>query len=461
MTTVWAPELGSRQGPRYLAIAEAIAEDIAAGRMPPGARMPTHRDLADRLKVTVGTVSRAYGEAARRGLLSGEVGRGTFVRAASPETPSARDRDGVIDLALNHPPLLAGEAPRLGLRRALNQLAARPDLGSFFDYPADGGNPGDREAGASWIRRAGIDARPEHVLVCSGSQHALTTALATLFRPGDLVLTESLTYPGMKAAARLLNLRIQGLALDADGVRPDAFEAACQGGNAKGFYCVPTIQNPTASVMPEARRKEIAAIARAHDVRLIEDDIHALLPAERPRPLAAHAPERSCYITSTSKMLAPGLRIGYLLGPPELTDRLAAGIRATTWSASPLTAEVVSAWIRDGTADAILEERRTEAAARQALARATLDGHSFEAHPRGPHVWLHLPEPWPSEAFAGRLRRRGVAVTPAEAFAVGRAGVPHAVRLSLGGPRTRADLQRALDIVRETLDTTDAGFDVV
>lgn len=463
MTISWVPRLESRHGPRYLAIADAITEDVAAGRMAPGTRLPTHRDLADRLRVTVGTVSRAYAEAARRGLLSGEVGRGTFVRGSAPEAAGARNRDGVLDLALNHPPLLAGDAPRLGLQRALSGLIARQELGSLFDYPADGGNPGDREAGASWIRRAGIDARPEHVLVCSGSQHALTTALATLFRPGDLVLTEALTYPGMKAAARLLSLRLQGLALDAQGLRPDAFEAACRAGGAKGLYCVPTIQNPTTSVMPDARRAEIAAIARAHDVRLIEDDIHALLPADRPRPLAAHAPERSCYITSTSKMLAPGLRIGYLLGPPELTERLAAGIRATTWSASPLTAEVVSAWIRDGTADVILEQRREEAAARQALARAALGGHAFEAHPLGPHVWLHLPDPWRSEAFAACLRRRGVAVTPAEAFAVGRGGVPHAVRLSLGGPRTRADLQRALSVVRETLalDATDAGVDVV
>jgi DNA-binding transcriptional MocR family regulator len=458
----WIPDLAGRNGPRYLAIADAIAGEVAAGRLRAGARLPTHRDLAERLDVTVGTVSRAYAEAARRGLLAGEVGRGTFVRSGSSDAAaSSRDREGVLDLALNHPPLLASEPPRLGLRRALQELSARPDLGSLFDYPADGGNPGDREAGAAWVRRAGIDARSEHVLVCSGSQHALTTVLATLFRPGDLVLTEALTYPGMKAAAHLLSLRLQGLPLDAHGLRPDAFDAACRGGGAKGLYCVPTIQNPTASVMPESRRAEIAAIARSHDVQVIEDDIHALLPAERPRPLAAYAPERSCYITSTSKTLAPGLRIGYLLGPPELTGRLAASIRATTWSASPLTAEVVSAWIRDGTADAILEERRDEAAGRQALARAALADQTFEAHPFGPHVWLHLPEPWRSESFAAELRRRGVAVTPAEAFAVGRAGVPHAVRLSLGGPRSRADLERALDIVRRTLDAPDSVFEVV
>jgi DNA-binding transcriptional MocR family regulator len=214
-------------------------------------------------------------------------------------------------------------------------------------------------------------------------------------------------------------------------------------------------------VLPEARRAEIAAIARTHDVKLIEDDIHALLPADRPRPLAAYAPERSCYITSTSKTLAPGLRIGYLLGPAELTGRLAAAIRATTWSASPLTAAVVAAWVRDGTADAILEERRLEAAARQALASAALAGQQFDAHPFGPHVWLHLPEPWRGESFAAQLRRSGVAVTPAEAFAVSRAGVPHAVRLSLGGPRSRADLDRALAVVRRTLDAPDAGFEVV
>ena len=458
MTIAWSPDIGARRESRYLAIANALAEDIEAGRLPPGGRLPTHRDLADQLGVTVGTVSRAYAEAARRGLLSGEVGRGTFVRAGPAEPGrGSRDGSGYIDLALNHPPVLTSERPSLGLRASFQALAARPDLGELLDYPADGGSPAHRAGGAEWIRRAGVAADPAHVLVCSGSQHALTTALATLFRPGDLVLTESLTYPGVKAAATLLSLRLQGLPLDAFGLRPDAFEAACDAGGVKGLYCVPTIQNPTTSVMPESRRAEIAAIARAHGVMIVEDDLHALLPSERPKPLAAHAPELACYITSTSKTLAPGLRIGYLLGPPALTERLASAIRATTWSASPLTAEIVTAWIRDGTADAILEERRQEAAARQELASQVLAGLEFEAHRVGPHVWLHLPEPWRSGAFAVQVRRRGVSVTPAEAFAVGRGSVPHAVRLSLGGPRNRAELRRALELVRDTIEAPAEG----
>lgn len=457
--TIWHPRLEGRGKPIYVALADALAEDLNGARLAAGARLPTHRQLAQTLGVTVGTVSRGYAEAARRGLISGEVGRGTFVSGAGPA--SVHD-SGLLDLSLNHAPLIGSEPARRGLRSALLSLAGRADAATLLDYPADGGNAAHREAGAEWIRRAGVDASAERVLVCSGSQHALMTVLATLFRPGDLILTEALTYPGVKAAATLLHLRLQGVALDADGLRPDAFDTACRAGGVKGLYCVPTLHNPTASVMPEARRAELAAIARRHGVRIVEDDIHALLPDERPRPLAAFAPEATCYVTSTSKTLAPGLRVGYVLGPPSLTDRLAAGIRATTWSASPLTAELVSAWIRDGTADAILAERRRETAARQGLAREALAGCEVQSHPLSPHVFLHLPEPWRSAGFAAQLRRRGVAVTPSDAFVVGRAAAPHAVRLSLGAPRLRSDLERALRIVRDTLDgPADAGFAVV
>jgi DNA-binding transcriptional MocR family regulator len=457
---MWVPDVTGHPGPLYRVIADALADDVSAGRLGPGTRLPTHRWLADRLGVTVGTVTRAYLEGARRGLLTGEVGRGTFVRGPALAAPDG-DASGV-DLAHNHPPLPSHGPLADVLQRALAALASRADLSALLAYPVGGGLPAHRASGAAWIARSGMPADPEDVLVCGGSQHALTTLLATVLHPGDLLLAEAITYPGLKALANLLHIRVEGLPLDADGLRPDALADACRRGDVRAVYVVPTIQNPTGSVMSEARRREIAAVARAHGVAIVEDDIHALLPPQRPRPIAAHAPELTYYLTSVSKTLAPGLRVGYMLAPRGESARLAAGLRATTWGAAPLTAEIAGAWIQDGTADALLASRRAEAAARQAIAREILGGAAYDAHPVGYHLWLHLPEPWRSESFAAQAARRGVTVTPAEAFVVGRGAAPHAVRVCLGAPRTREALARGLRAVAETLGgPPDAGLAMV
>jgi DNA-binding transcriptional MocR family regulator len=447
---MWNPRLGGRKGPRYRAIAEALADDLAAGTLPQGSRLPTHRDLADRLGVTVGTVSRAYAEAARRGLVSGEVGRGTFVRGAVGE-PEDEDAAGVVDLSQNHPPEPPARPHRTALLGALAGLTARADAGRLLDYPAAGGNPADREAGAAWIARAGVQAVPDEVVVCTGSQHGLTVVLATLLDPGDLLLAESLTYAGLKAVAGFLHLRLQGLPLDEHGLRPEAFDDACRRGGVKALYLIPTLHNPTTAVMPEARRREIVAIARAHGVPLVEDDVHGLLPVERPLPVSTLAPEQSYYLTSTSKTLAPGLRIAYVRAPRAMVPRLVSSLRATTWAVAPLTAAVASAWIRDGTADALLEARRAEARERQALATSALSGADVMTHPEAYYLWLRLPEPWRADSFTTEAGSRGVLMTPAEAFAVGRGLAPHAVRLCLGAARSRETLARGLATVVELL----------
>ncbi|HSD29691.1 MAG TPA: PLP-dependent aminotransferase family protein, partial [Vicinamibacteria bacterium] len=241
--TIWTPSLEGKKGPRYLAIVEGLVEDLAARRLHEGSRLPTHRDLAERLGVTVGTVSRAYAEAARRGLVSGEVGRGTFVRGTS-EGDGSGEAEGVVDLGQNHPPAATTVPQRTALLEALARLTVRRDVGRLLDYPAAGGNAADREAGASWIARAGVEASPADVLVCTGSQHGLTVVLATLLEPGDVLLTESLTYAGVKAVAGLLHLRLKGLAIDEHGLRPDALEQACREGGAKALYLIPTLHNP-------------------------------------------------------------------------------------------------------------------------------------------------------------------------------------------------------------------------
>ncbi len=441
--TAWRPRVGAGR-PLYLAIAEALARDVAEGRLATGTRLPTQRDLAETLGVTVGTVTRGYAEAARRGLVSCEVGRGSFVRGPAPE-PAARAGE-LIELGVNHPP---PASPTLcaALQAGLAELARSPSAGRLLDHPPDGGAEAHRAAGARWVQRFGLPAGPEQVLVTSGSQHALTTVFTAFLRPGDLVLTEALTYPGMKALAALLGPRLAPLAMDEHGLRPQALEDACRGGQARALYTVPSLHNPTATVQPEGRRREIAALARRHGLLVVEDDVHGPLLEPTPRPLGLFAPELSIYLAGMAKILAPGLRIGFLVAPAGRLPRLQASIRATTWMAAPLTAELTARWILDGTAAAALQEQRAEAEARQALARRLLGVRGSGAHPRAHHLWLHLPAPWRSDSFCEEARRCGVSLTPAAAFVVGRAAPPAAVRVCLGAARDRAQLETGLTIV--------------
>lgn len=453
MVTSWSPQLPQDGSPRYRAIAQALAADIGSGRIKPGTRLPTHRELADQLGVTVGTVTRAYAEAARRGLISGEVGRGTFIRTPPSHagralaTPSA----AVIELSVNTPPPPFGVDEDALLSRTLGELAARQDLSQLLCYPLDSGRPEHRAAGAQFMTRSGLHATPDHVLVSSGSQHAMTAVFSALTQPGDVVLTEHLTYQGMKALANLLHLNLHGLPIDEHGLRPDAFAAACRNG-ARFLYCVPTLHNPTTALMPAERRAELAAIAAAHDVLIVEDDVYGLL-LDTPLPaVASFAPDHSIFLTGTAKTIAAGLRVGFMLAPRALVSKLAAAIRTTTWMAAPLMVEIAANWIEQGVADTLLDARRAEAVARQQIAQRILGRHHPASHPNAYHLWLRLPGDWQSDAFAEAARRRGAPVAPRSQFLVSpKSGGGDAVRVSLGAVRDREQLERGCEIIADLL----------
>ena len=453
--TMWTPNLSVYRGPRYLAIVQAIAEDVARGELKAGEQMPTHRELANLLDVTTGTITRAYSEAARRGLLVGETGRGTFVNAAlfshAFAERSLTDDEELIDLSVNIPPLTVGDSIGQALTKTLAGLASRPGLAALMGYHSPAGLKRHRIAGAQWVARSGLEAKAEQILISSGAIHAMTVVFSTLTKPGDSVFTEKLTYPGMKNLAHLLHLRLKGLAMDDQGIIPEAFDQACRNESAKVLYTIPTLQNPLGTVMPETRRREIADIATKHDVAIVEDDVHSFMLPNPPPPVSSFAPENSYYILSTSKSIAGGMRIGYLFAPERMIQPLATSLSATTWMAAPLMAEIASEWIKDGTADRLIKEKRDEASARQSIAGQPLKGFQYEAHEFSFHLWLHLPEPWRSNEFTAQLRRCGVAVTPSEAFVAGRGESPHAVRVCLGAPTSRGQLERGLTIVRGVL----------
>jgi len=443
--TNWQPDLAENSGPIYRAIADALATDIRAGRLPVGTRLPTHRDLAWNLKVTVGTVTRAYAEAERRGLISGEVGRGTYVRPTSTipyPAPAGEPLDpDYVDLGLNRPQ--TGEEPRL-VAKGLREIAESPELEALLQYQPHAGRAVDRAAGARWIARSGVETSPDRVLVTQSGQNAVASVLSSMTQPGDTVAVESLTYPGVRSAASLLNLRLAPVAMDDQGLLPEAFASICRGGNVKALYTLPTLHNPTATVLPVERRRALAEIARNHAVALVEDDVYGFLLADAPPPLTRFAPERAFYITSTSKSLAPGLRIGYVHAPASAVERVAAALRATVYMATPLMAALATRWIEDGTAERLVAEKRAETAARQSLARKLLEGARLTGHPAATHVLLWLPEGWRADAFEAAARRQGVGVNAATAFWLGRSNPPNAVRLCLGTPVRRDDVARAL-----------------
>jgi DNA-binding transcriptional MocR family regulator len=426
---------------RYTHIVDAIAEGIESGRLGPNQRLPTQRELAQRERIAVGTVSRAYAEAERLGLIVGEVGRGTFV-APNPETArSMADGGNYIDLTINRPPPQGVINP---FRAALRRLAKSPELARVLGHQPDGGVERHRSAAAAWIGGTGMNVAGEQVVICNGVQHALAALFGALARPGDLVLTEALNYPGIRLLAQIYDLRIQGVAIDAQGLVPAALDEACGGSDAKFLFCTPTVHNPTSAVIGPRRREEIAALVERHGLTLIEDDIYGLLPRERILPIAALVPARSFYVTGTSKCMAEGVRLGYAVAPVAEAARIATAVQASTWVSSPVMAEIVSQWLKDGTADKILDWHRNEAAARQMLAHTHLGRYDYAAHPVGYHIWLNLPDPWRSEQFVAQARRNGILIVPAEAFVVGRGAAPHSVRISVGGLDDRRLIETGL-----------------
>lgn len=446
----WIPTLSERQGPVFLRIVDALAADIASGRLVRGQQIPTHRALASALDVDLTTVTRAYGEARRRGLLEAQVGRGTFVSETTARAARNILFQVKIDLSMNLPPQPVEANLDLRIAQGLQAVQNELSFSAFLNYQRPGGSDDEREIAAKWLRLRVPEASAERVVIYPGNQAILFNAMMSLTSPGDVVLTETLTFPGVKAAAEQLRVRLVGVAMDEEGIRPDALRAACKTHKPKAVYLVPTQHNPTTATLGTERRKIIADIIRKNGLFLIEDDAYGLLEPTV-SPIANLIPERTYLAVGLSKCIAPALRVSFLVAPDPLAEqKMTSNLQATMLMPAPLMVALVTHWLRSGIADKIILAIRNEAIGRQQLARKFLKGVPYAAKSNGHHLWLPLPAQWNRPEFLAQVLRHGLAVVGDDAFAVGNIASP-AVRVSLGAARNRAELAQALQCLADTL----------
>jgi DNA-binding transcriptional MocR family regulator len=449
----WLPTLADLDGPRYLAFVQALESDVESGRLKPGTRLLPQREMANLLGLSVGTVSRAYAEAEMRGLVSGEVGRGTFVQRRRPPTNSRSAAQAPINLALNVPPA-TGEDELI--ESVLSEILGDGVLNSLLSYLPHQGLPSHRQIMAEWLAMVGMKADLANLFVTHGGQHALSIALNMVATPNQIVLTERFTYSGMIALSAQNGYRLHGVDGDAQGLLPDALDRAFTETGARVLFASPTLQTPTGTVMTPERRRQVAEIVRKHDAYLLEDDVYAFLFASPPAPVSTLIPERSFYVTSFAKCLAPGLRIGAMIVPEPFRDRAINAVRATGWMASPIMAEVVVRLIHSGDLMRQALAKRTAATRRNAIADRILGAWltPMSGAP-GFHRWLPIPAGRTLMALITQAAQAGITVAPPGALQQVDRGTL-GIRLCLGHPATDNILETALSELRQILETAEA-----
>lgn len=451
--TSWIPTLATDK-PRYVAIADAIAADLTGGKLKAGDRLPPQRELAWKLGVTIGTITRAYQEASKRGLLSGEVGRGSYLRDPRPNFAAAQSisngvEPGLLDMQMSAPPRVTTAAD---FEAGLRDIIRDPNWADLLDYPSAQGFALHRVAGAQWLKKSGITIAPDQVVLSSGAQSALISILSAITTPGERILIEPLTYPTMQPICRQFGLQMRTLQNDAEGITPDSLEHYAKRGEARLVYLVPTLQNPTTATLSAERREAIADIAQRYDLTIIEDDVFRLLADDPPPPIQTLAPERTYHITSLSKTTAPGLRMAFMAPPPGATEALNRQQMIIGGRPNAISAELSRRWIETGVADRALTAIRQELDLRRAIALDHLRGVPVRCAPGAMYAWITLPPYWRPSDFTAAALTDGLKVTPGTAFAMDPSVQQNAVRVCFGPAPSAEAVRDGFEKLRALID---------
>ena len=450
--TNWRPNPDTLKRPVYMSLVKAIESDIRAGVLKFGEQMPTHRDLAYDLGVSVQTVSRAYDELASRNLIAGEIGRGSFVRAnateAQPPFIPNSSSSSVIDLSILKPVVSTRHEDEM--RKALAELSEGLTRQMVSSFRPNNAHQEHRKNSIAWLTLCGVDVHPDSVLITDGATPALTVALISAARSGSTLLVEEITHHTILPLARYLGVNITPVKMDKNGAKPAAIDAACRKNEVCALYLGPNGENPWGYIMPLDRRREIANIARKHDIYIIENGVFGPLPNTKIPPIAALAPERTFYATSFTKCVMPGLRTGYLVAPERIMPSVLNRHLIMNWMANPLSAEIASRWVESGLANDLVEWQRVSLKERHKLVSTCLPKGSYQGFSGGLHVWVDVPKDWGEQEFVSHAHHRGVATAPSKPFIASDDYESSSIRISVGSS-SYDELKQGLKIISNLL----------
>lgn len=444
---MWNPKIIDTSKVLYIAIADAIERDIQLGTLKPNEQMPPQRSLAAIIGVNLTTISRAYKEAERRGLIAGTIGRGTYVLDKDKKNrnlPEIIDsEDEIVELGLVGSLKVEG----YDLSKLLKEVAEDGDLDLLLDYVPSQGIVRHREVAAGWLKQYGLASTPERIVICSGAIHAINCCLLGLFEPGDRIAVDSLTFTGFKTAAQLSHIKLEPIAMDSEGMIPESLEHVCEKFSIKGIYLMPNMQNPTATVMSTVRKQAIADIILKYGLILIEDDIYNFTNMKDQTALSTLVPDNGIFICGISKAFFPGLRIAFTVVPERFLLKITQAVTNTIWMAPPINSELVTRIIESGMAIEIMNKKKQVIAQRLKLAKIALQEFSFQAADNSLFLWLNLPDGWSCADFENTALMNRVRVISAYKFYVGSQQPPNAVRISLGSVKNDEQLLKGLKVL--------------
>ncbi len=472
--TNWLPIIKKSKAPLYIEIADAIEQDIENGVLVEGSRLPPVRNVAFDINVTVGTVSRAYKLACERGLVSGEVGRGTYVLQRGTHETAGVDPalsghslftlSGHFDEADEKTKYHFGysSAVDVGQSAIIAEAAGRIANGhpsKIMDYIRH--VPDEwREAGAQWLATPGWKPKAEDVIATNGAHAAVIAIISALTAPGDKIAFEALTYCSIARSATLLGRRVVQVEFDKSGIIPESFERICAQQHPKILYLMPSVQNPTLSCLPEERRRQIAEIAHRYSVWIIDDAIYAPLVDDATIPFSAIAPELAFRVGGFSKSVSAGIRSGWCACPPRYAERIANAHKMVTGGASYWLVELASTLVLSGAAEAIRQKIRIENEARTAVVREVMNNHKMKWHKNCPYIWIKLPDPWTSGTFKSALLENNIVISNEDEFKPSRTDkVFHGARIAFTSVATASELVAPFKIIRNLLDSGISGYD--